>query len=89
MNRAVLIFLILIAGAVLLAVGFGVGIYYNPSQNPSQLQIQKAENLVKDLSSETVGSIVAYGQVSATEGRTITLTNGEDSLTIDLPDSAP
>lgn len=81
MNRPASIVSMLIVGAVLLAVGFGAGIYYNMPQ------LQKTETLVKNLSSKTVPSMVAYGQVSAIEGRMVTLTYGGDSLTLDLPDS--
>jgi hypothetical protein len=73
---------LLLIGVVLLLVGVGIGIIY---------QIQKDGSLVssaKSLSSEIIASIAAYGEVTNIDGRNITLSFMDESLTILVSEEA-
>lgn len=83
MNRPASIVSMVVVGAVLLAVGFGAGIYYNMPQ------LQKAEALIKNLSSKTIISSVAYGQVVKVEGKDITLSYSGDTIKISMEANSP
>lgn len=60
--------------------GGGLGIFYQAQKVAPELE--KSQTLIKSLSSRTVPSIVAYGQVMNIDGRNITLNNSGDSLTV-------
>ena len=93
MNK-ILIFLLIIAGAVIFTVGGGgLGILYQTQKDAPQIgKLQATElalnNIVKELSSTVISSIISYGKVSKIEGRNITLTFEKESLTIKVREDA-
>jgi hypothetical protein len=82
MNKVTSIVLLVGAGILLLVFGVGLGVLYQNQQPLSQTE--KAVEAVKFLSSKTVPSIVAYGQVTKIDGRNITLFYSGDSITINM-----
>jgi flagellar basal body-associated protein FliL len=85
MNKTSLTILIIV-GVVIFLVGGGLGILYR-TQNPSE-KYQKLETAVATLSSKAVPSIAGYGQVTNIDGKNITLSYSEDSLTINISEKA-
>ena len=78
---------VLIPGLLFLVLGIGVGFLYKTlSISP---QIQKTTAVIKDLSSKTVLSITAYGQVSNIEGEDITLSHNGDSIKVGMKENSP
>ena len=87
MNKLNSTFLMVISGLVILVLGFGAGFFYKTFQVSPQLE--KSMALIKTLSSKTVLSTVAYGQVSEITGNDITLSYNGDSIKISMTESSP
>ena len=75
--------ILIIAGLVLLILGGAAGFFYKTLQISPQLAV------IKDLSSKTIPSIVAYGQVSKIEGRDITLSFNGDNIKVSVEANSP
>ena len=89
MNKAIAIILIVTAILVSLALGVGIGIFYQMQKTAPKLQAaEKNASTIKDLSSGIVLSAVAYGQVSAIDGRKITLTYNGQNMQIEIAKDA-
>jgi hypothetical protein len=86
MNKISLTVLFIIGGLVFLVAGAGLGILYQTQQTAPQLE--KINTAVKFLSSKTVPSIVAYGQVANIDGRNLTLAFNGDNITIAINEDA-
>ncbi|SRR3990167_578733 len=78
---------VLISGLLFLILGTGIGFMYKTIQISPQ--IKKTTAIIKDLSSKTILSSVAYGQVSKIEGRDITLSYSGDSIKISMEANSP
>lgn len=76
--------ILIIAGALILLIGVGLGIIYQ--MNPSQQKIRTEASSI--LSTKVISSISAYGKVIKIEGKNITLSNLGDSLAVSITDSA-
>ena len=87
MNKLNSTFLMVISGLVILVLGFGAGFFYKTFQVSPQLE--KSMALIKTLSSKTVLSTVAYGQVSEITGNDITLSYNGDNIKISMTESSP
>ena len=87
MNKTTSIVLIIISGLVFLVLGGGMGFLYKTLQVSPQ--IKKTTAIIKDLSSKTVLSTVAYGQVSKIEGKDITLSYSGDSIKVSMKENSP
>ena len=87
MNKLNSTFLMVISGLVLLVLGFGAGFFYKTFQVSPQLE--KSMALIKTLSSKTVLSTVAYGQVSEITGNDITLSYNGDNIKISMTENSP
>ena len=79
--------IILISGLLFLVLGGGIGFLYKTLQISPQ--IKKTTEIIKALSSKTVLSTVAYGQVSKIEGKDISLSYNGDSIKISMAEKAP
>ncbi len=92
MNKIILIVSAIIAGLLLLALGASLGVSYQAQQasisSPQLDQLEKTTAAVKFLSSKTVPSIVAYGQVTKIEDRDITLSYGGDSIKANIEENS-
>lgn len=92
MNKIILIVSSIIAGLLLLALGVSLGVSYQTQQasisSPQLDQLEKTTAAVKFLSSKTVPSIVAYGQVTKIEGRDITLFYSGDSIKVSMEENS-
>jgi len=75
--------IVLISGLLFSVLGAGVGFLYKTLQISPQLTV------IKTLSSKTVPSMVAYGQVSKIEGRDITLSYSGDNINISMEENSP
>ena len=74
---------------VVFLIGGGIGILYQSNQsNISGSQAQKNAVVVKDLSSNLVPSVVAYGQVADIQGKELTLSFSGDTLKVLIRDDA-
>lgn len=92
MNKTTSIVLIIIFGLVSSLLGGGIGFLYKTFLMSSQQvspEIEKATTIIKNLTSKTVISSVAYGEVSKIEGRNVTLSFGGDNLKIKMMGDAP
>lgn len=83
MNKITSIALLVGAGLLLLIFGVGLGVLFQDKQESSSPS-NKITEAVKALSSKTVPSIVAYGQVTKIDGRDITLSYNGDNITITI-----
>jgi len=83
------VILFIFIGLFLFVLGGGLGILYEAQQNGPQTGKSQTEanNLVRDLSSEVVRSIVVYGKVEAIDGKNIIVSNGGDIITIELSEN--
>jgi pectate lyase len=85
MNKTNLVILILI-GAVIFVLGGGLGISYQSQKTAAELE--KTQTLVKALSSKIISSIAVQGNVTAIDGKNITLNLEEENLTVSIKDDA-
>ena len=89
MNKAIITLLIILAVLVSLALGAGLGIFYQMQKPAPQLVVaEKNATTIKDLSSGIVLSAVAYGQVSVIDGRKVTLTYNGQNMQIEIAKDA-
>ena len=82
MNKINLIVLLIVVGLLLTVSGGAVGFLYARQQLSSQLDV------IKNLSSQAIPSMVAYGEVTEIEGRNITLSYGGDNIKINVEESS-
>lgn len=88
------IILLVVAILFVLIAGAGIVIFYqsqlavSPQSQVSSAQVDKMSAVIQLLSSKTIPSIVAYGQVTKINGKNITLTNSGDSLNVKIRDDA-
>ncbi len=88
MNRILRLLIIVIVIIIFTAGGVWFGISYQTQKDNSQIKELPAPNpVLKKLSSKLVSSINSYGKVSKIEGINITLTSGEESLTIQVKEN--
>ena len=88
MDKATVIILIT-AVLVSLVLGAGLGIFYQMQKDAAKIQAgEKNAAAIKDLSSGMVPSIVAYGEVSAINGRNITLSFNGKTMQIEISKDA-
>lgn len=86
MNKVALVILLLVVGVLLLVVGAGVGYLYSLKyQSPN---IKNNSEAVKALSSNVIPTIVAYGKVLSVQGKNITVSFKNDSITVPIKDGA-
>jgi hypothetical protein len=86
MNTSSKIIWHLVAVAVLLIVGLGVGVVYQAQKDMPQFN--KMSAVFKTMTSKTIPSIVAYGQVANIQGRDVTLSFSGDNTTINIKPDA-
>jgi len=86
MSKIASLALLVIIILAFFALGGGVGIFYQSQKEGGQPGV--AENILKNLNSKAVPSIIAYGQVTKIDGRNVTLSFNGDSVTIKINDSA-
>lgn len=79
--------IVLITGLLCLVLGGGIGFLYKTLQISPQMK--KTTAIIEALSSKTVLSTVAYGQVSNIEGKDITLSYNGDSIKISMTGNSP
>lgn len=84
---SVVLWLILILVIFVLGGVFGI-LYQTQKNSPLLEKAAQLEAVIKDLSSKTVLSIVAYGQVTNIQGRNITLTYAGDTLTVRIKEDS-
>jgi preprotein translocase subunit YajC len=77
--------IIITAGIIIFLIGGILGIFIYRLQNKNIVENKKA---VSSLSSKVVSSVVVYGQVKSINGKSITLSNLGDDLTIIIADNA-
>jgi len=88
MDKTTIIILIT-AILVSLVLGTGLGIFYQIQKDAPKIQAgEKMAATIKDLSSGMVPSIVAYGEVSAINERTITLVYNSKTIQIEVSKDA-
>jgi len=75
----IIIFILLLLSAIF-------GLFYNNQKN--SILAKKMENAVNILRSDVVPSIVSYGKVTSIEGRKITMSFNNDSITIIINEDA-
>lgn len=86
MSNKLLITIILLA-AILFGLGFAVGYFFKAQKTASQ--IEKMEKVLKPLElGRIISSIPLFGQVANISGRIITLSQGDDNMTIKIGDNA-
>ena len=73
--------LLVIGGLVILAIGVGVGIFYQ-SERPEIKQAIKMGPTVKMLTSKAVQAIPVYGQIEKINGTNITISYAGDQITV-------
>jgi len=87
MKKIISLILLIVAIFFSLLVGGFCGVYYQKQQDFPQLQ--KSENLVKDLSSSVVTAVVTYGTVYNIDGnQNIVLSSGTDKINIAIQPNA-
>lgn len=85
-NRIVNIVILLVVIVVLFVLGFGFGMMYQkqnggtPNQAPS--------GLLRDLTNNVITSIVGYGEITAIDGRSITISNQGGTVTAEVNEDA-
>jgi len=88
MDKTTVIILIT-AVLVSLVLGAGLGIFYQMQKDSPKIQAgEKMSETIKNLSSGMVPSIVAYGEVSAINGKNITLGYSGKSMQIEISKTA-
>ena len=87
MNKNTLVSSI-ITGLLFFVLGGGLGVLYQTQQAPPSPQLEKATATIKSLSSKTVPSIIAYGQVTKIEGKDITISYSGDSIKVSMEDNS-
>lgn len=86
MNKA----LTIVAVLIIFVLGGGAGVFYQSQADaPALTKVAKADELIKNVSSGIIPSMVAYGQISKIEGRVVTLTYGGNTLAINVKQDAP
>jgi hypothetical protein len=89
MNKPIAIFISIIVLLLVFVLGGGIGILYQTRKDAPLLEkAAQSEGVIKNLSSKTVLSIVAYGQVTNIQGRDITLTYAGDTLTVRIKENS-
>ena len=79
----------MVVGVVALVLGGVIGMTVQTSMfAPKEAKLQKYEGVVASLSSKVIPSIMAYGQVTKIEGRTITVSYNKEDLVVPFKDSA-
>lgn len=78
---------LVISGIVILAVGFGFGIWYQSSGQPQKIT-QEIPPAVKVVSSKVTPSITAAGNIASIQDKKITVNNQGDTLQITVRDDA-
>lgn len=86
MNRVASLVLFVIIITIFFALGGGLGIFYQSQKGGGGEGV--SANILKNLNSKAVPSIIAYGQVTKIEGRNVTLSFNGDSVTVKVSDSA-
>ena len=78
---------VLITGlVVVLIIGFTIGIFYQARKDVATAQQnQKVSQTAKVLTSDIVSVIALYGQVTAINGRDVTILYKGESLTVNIP----
>ena len=71
--------LLIVIGVVIFFVGAGLGILYQSGKD------QKISAEIKTLSSDIVTTVTAYGKVTAINGRDLTISYNNQTLTINIP----
>jgi len=89
MDQKNIIILAVVGGVLCLAIGGGLGYFYQLQNGTLPPAESKKVEAVNTLSSKVIPSITAFGQVTNISGRDITLTFGGDSLTIKIKEDAP
>lgn len=81
-----------VAGLIILVIGFGVGAFYQTqvqlAKNPALKKAIAIEPTVNILTSKTIQSIMAYGQVEKISANNITLSYAGDKITVAVKSSA-
>ena len=85
MNSSNLV-VILVVAVLFFVVGGSVGIFYQMQKDAPQLQKAESFNI---LSSKVVASIVAYGKVTAINGKSLTLSFNGSEMVISVAENAP
>lgn len=84
MKKSVLIILFFLLLALFLASGIGFGIFYQ--QQKDLIGENNSKNTLKALSSKSIASIIAYGQLTKIDGRDVTISYLGDSMNIFIED---
>ena len=83
--------MLLVVGLILFIfiLGAGTGVVFMAQKNAPKFKIAARDaEVVKNLSSKTVPSIVAYGKVEKIEGKNITLAFSGDTITVPIAPNA-
>jgi hypothetical protein len=88
MNKSSSIILLVIIGIVLVILGGAFGILYQSKQEVIKNE-KIVSTIIKDLTSKTITSITAYGQVMSLDNNVITLSYGGDSIKVEINENSP
>lgn len=86
MNKASSIVILLVIAVILLSVGMGLGIFYQIKKDGPKTE--RANLLLKQLSSNVIPSVAAYGKVASIDGKKITLSASGENLVVGVSDSS-
>ncbi len=84
------IILSLVFGILIFVIGAGLGVLYKsqPTTTQDNVAVQNMPASIKTLSSKVVSAISAYGKITKISDRSITLSNENDSATIEVASDA-
>lgn len=86
MNKAFLVILSVVIILVSFGLGAGVGVFYQMQKNAPQ--INKAEEVIKKLTSKALPLIVVYGQIINIEGKNLTVSFNGESVDVKINENA-
>ncbi len=94
MDKKIIILSFILAFLIFI-LGGGAGVFYqqqnclvNAEKSTEKTNTDVFEKTVKDLSSQTIYFIVAYGDVTDIQDRNITINNNEENLTVKIKEDA-
>lgn len=91
-KKSIILFFVL--GFLIFVLGGGVGVFYQSQKylsetcSPVTEETSVLEKTVKDLSSQTIFSIIASGTVEDIGDRNITISNNKENLTVKIKEGA-
>lgn len=80
------IILLIVIGSIIFVIGGGAGVSYQTQKQAPEFE--KMSSTLNSLSSSVVPTIVASGKVTEINGRNVTLSNLDNSITVKIIDDA-